>query len=119
MFCLDDGSLENFIQLIDEQPCTPIRHPHRAPGCRNGTVIPDGFEQADLSMADRLSRPKIETQCEPRHRDSLADDADTHSRGWGLLIGLDSDMFYHIQRRSRCNSFGCCGWRCCCCSLRR
>src|ERR1700730_9083864 len=94
MFCFNDRSLEKFIQLIDEQPCTPIRHFHRAPGCRNGAVITDGFEQADLSVADRLSRPEIETQCEPRHRHSLSDTARARSHRRNRLTDLTSIYLY-------------------------
>src|SRR5215469_3690852 len=73
MFCLNDRSLKKFIQFIDQQPCAPIRHVHRAPCCRDGTMVADGFEQANLAMADRLSGPEIKPQCQPRHQGSLAD----------------------------------------------
>lgn len=73
MFCFNDRSLEKFIQFIDQQPCAPIRHVHRAPCCRNGPVVADRLEQPDLAVTDRPSRAEIETQCEPRHQGSLAD----------------------------------------------
>jgi len=36
-------------------------------------MIPDGFEQADFAVPNRLSGSEIETQCKSRHTASLAE----------------------------------------------
>jgi hypothetical protein len=79
VFGIDDGLLENMVELVDEQPRAPIRHSHRAPGRRDGATVADGFEQADLAVADCSSGPEIETQRKPRHPGSLINAAGARS----------------------------------------
>jgi hypothetical protein len=76
-------------------------------------MIADCFEQADFPVADRLSRPEIKTQSEPRHTASLAEAVGkrttTLNRGGKLTVGYagltltclvpyDSDVSFEIYR---------------------
>src|ERR1700730_5123517 len=88
------------VELINEQPCAPIRHSHRASGRRDRAIVADGFEQTDLAMADCSSGPEIETQRKPRHHRSLidADGARSPLRGW--TVRFEVDIFLRIYRNS-------------------
>src|SRR6516165_9402712 len=90
---IDDRLLENMVELIDQQPRAPIRHPHRPPGRRDRAIVADGFEQADLPVADRPSGPEIETQRKPRHRPSLINAAGARSHFEDRRVGLTPIYF--------------------------
>jgi len=56
---LDYRFVEHAVQFVDQQPCATIGHSHGSPGCRDGAVVADGFEQPDLPMPDCLTGCKI------------------------------------------------------------
>src|SRR6185312_2401284 len=58
---------ETLIEVVDEQPGSPVGHAHGAPGRGDGAVLIDQFEKANLAGTDRPLTIEVDTQGEPGH----------------------------------------------------
>src|SRR5262249_19851589 len=57
-----NGIAEAAVDVVDEEPGTPVRHPQRPPGFRYRAASVDRFQEPYLARADGLVGPEIDPQ---------------------------------------------------------
>ena len=64
----DDGGRKAAVEIVDQHPGAPVRHPQLAGRCRDRSGLADRFQERDLSRPDRPGAAFHYAQMEFRSR---------------------------------------------------